>query len=232
MFEVTCLDSNGNTINNFTQWDVDQKITLVLKGYDIVIAPQVHFCNKNVDEALVVRSTIIDENTIVADVPNSLLREHYPLLIYIYLTDGEDVSSQRTILSTEIPVRKRTKPSDYFYTENIERITAEQIKEEVKSAIVDEINSNDIMFSSVTLVDTVTGTPYKIYAANHYIHISDEVDLNDVALNSITFFNTEDNPNMNVHRKYKVYVSEGDVFVTEVEEDKDETEVEEGEGEV
>ena len=232
MFEVTCLDSNGNTINNFTQWDVDQKITLVLKGYDITIPPQVHFCNKNTDEAFVVRSTIINENTIVAKVPNKLLEEHYPLLVYIYLTDSEDVTSQRTVLSTEIPIRKRMRPSDYFYTENIERITANQIKEEVKHEIVEEINSNDIMFKSVTLVDTITGTPYKIYAANHYIHLSNEVDLNDVALNSITFFDSEENPNPNTGKKYKVYLADGDVFVAEVKEDKEETEIEEGEGEV
>lgn len=220
MFEVTCLDSNGNTINNFTQWDIDQEVTLVLNGYDIVIPPQVHFCNKNSKEALIVRSTIIDGNTIVASVPNSLLREHYPLLIYIYLTDSEDVSSQRTILSTEIPIRKRIKPSDYFYVENIERITAQQIKKEVKNEIVDEINSNDIMFSSVTLVDTVTGRPYKIYAANHYIHLSDEVDLNDVALNSITFFDSEEDPN--VGKKYKVYLADGDVMLSTVEENEGE----------
>lgn len=223
MFEVTCLDSNGNTINNFTQWDIDQEVTLVLNGYDIVIPPQVHFCNKNSKEALIVRSTIIDGNTIVASVPNSLLREHYPLLIYIYLTDSEDVSSQRTILSTEIPIRKRIKPSDYLYVENIERITAQQIKKEVKNEIVDEINSNDIMFKSVTLVDTVTGRPYKIYAANHYIHLSDEVDLNDVALNSITFFDSEEDPN--VGKKYKVYLADGDVLLSEVEESENEGEV-------
>lgn len=223
MFEVTCLDSNGNTINNFTQWDIDQEVTLVLNGYDIVIPPQVHFCNKNSKEALIVRSTVIDGNTIVASVPNSLLREHYPLLIYIYLTDSEDVSSQRTILSTEIPIRKRIKPSDYLYVENIERITAQQIKKEVKNEIVDEINSNDIMFKSVTLVDTVTGRPYKIYAANHYIHLSDEVDLNDVALNSITLFDSEEDPN--VGKKYKVYLADGDVLLSEVEESENEGEV-------
>ena len=53
-------------------------------------------------------------------------------------------------------------------------------EEEVKHEIVEEINSNDIMFKSVTLVDTITGTPYKIYAANHYIHLSNEAKQNMV----------------------------------------------------
>lgn len=135
MFEVTCLDAYGNGINSFTQWDVDQKIVITLEGCDknyLDIAPEVHFCNIKSKEALIVRSTVSNGNTITAFVPNILLQEHYPLLVYVYLTDSIDVSSQRTILKTEIPIRKRTKPSDYLYVENIERITAEMIKEEIE----------------------------------------------------------------------------------------------------
>ena len=32
MYEVTCLDLDGNTINNFFQWDIDQKIVIKVKG--------------------------------------------------------------------------------------------------------------------------------------------------------------------------------------------------------
>lgn len=140
MFEVTCLDAYGNSINSFTQWDVDQKVVITLDGCDsnyLDIAPEVHFCNVKRDEALIVRSTVSNRNTITAFVPNQLLQEPYPLLVYVYLTDSVDVSSQRTILRTEIPVRKRAKPSDYLYVENIERITAEMIKEEIEEDVQD-----------------------------------------------------------------------------------------------
>lgn len=138
MYEVNCLDVYGNTIYNFFQWDVDQKIVVKLDGCDkdyLDIAPEVHYCNIKSKEAYVVRSVVSNRDTITAEVPNILLQQPYPLLVYIYLTDHIDVSSQKTILRSEIPVRKRHKPSDYLFVENIERITAEQIKEEIETDI-------------------------------------------------------------------------------------------------
>lgn len=135
MYEVPCLDINGDTINKFYQWDIDQKIAINLEGCDVNYlknAPEVHFCNSSRKEALVVRSTVSNHDTITVDVPNILLQEAYPLLVYVYLTDANDSSSQKTILYSEIPVRKRAKPSDYLYVENITRVTAEMIKKEIE----------------------------------------------------------------------------------------------------
>ena len=135
MYEVPCLDLNGDTINKFYQWDIDQKIVINLEGCDVNYlknAPEVHFCNSSRKEALVVRSTVSNHDTITVDVPNILLQEAYPLLVYVYLTDANDSSSQKTILYSEIPVRKRAKTSDYLYVENITRVTAEMIKKEIE----------------------------------------------------------------------------------------------------
>lgn len=135
MYEVPCLDLNGDTINKFYQWDIDQKIVINLEGCDVNYlknAPEVHFCNSSRKEALVVRSTVSNHDTITVDVPNVLLQEACPLLVYVYLTDADDSSSQKTILYSEIPVRKRAKPSDYLYVENITRVTAEMIKKEIE----------------------------------------------------------------------------------------------------
>lgn len=208
MYEVTCLDLDGNTINNFFQWDIDQKIVIKVKGCAsdyLRIEPEVHFSNSKRDEALVVRSlrtgivnnvanvmsqpsdgsdiiatlnsgdNIVyteyvpgvenvgtayetsrewcvfeyrnanryikqsnitrDMETITVSVPNLLLQEPYPLLVYVYLTDSDDVSSQKTVLYTEIPVRKRAKPHDYMYVENITSVTAEKIKSEIEENV-------------------------------------------------------------------------------------------------
>ena len=59
MYEVTCLDLDGNTINNFFQWDIDQKIVIKVKGCAsdyLRIEPEVHFSNSKRDDAIVVRS--------------------------------------------------------------------------------------------------------------------------------------------------------------------------------
>lgn len=145
MYEVQCLDLDGNTIDNFFQWDCDQHIIIELKGCDekyLSNNPEVHFTNKSREESLICRSSVkssnIEANTtgdvIIAEVPNILLQEPYPLLVYVYLTDADDYKAQRTILYSEIPVRKRNKPSDYLYIENVSRITAENIKSEISAS--------------------------------------------------------------------------------------------------
>ena len=221
MYEVNCFDLDGNAINNFFQWDVDQKIVINVKGCAsdyLKFEPDVHFSNSKRNEALVVKSLrtgiIInggtdikaqpddsskhiatlnegdkviyteyipdtenvdtpsetsrewcmfeykntnryiksanierDMETIIVSVPNILLQEPYPLLVYVYLTDSDDVSSQKTVLYTEIPVRKRAKPHDYMYIENISSITADTIENRIaqnvikaKSDAIDAIN--------------------------------------------------------------------------------------------
>lgn len=168
MYEVPCLNLSGDTINRFYQWDIDQKIVIDLNGCDeryLQNPPEVHFSNSSRKEALVVRSTVKYSGDdvavhIIADIPNILLQEPYPLLVYVYLTDADDSSSQKTILYSEIPVRKRAKPSDYLYVENITRITAEMIKKEIESSTetartnaINEIN-NVKTKSIATVTDT------------------------------------------------------------------------------
>lgn len=138
MYEINCSDIYGNTIYNFFQWDVDQKIVINLDGCDedyLNIAPEFHYSNAKTKDAYVVRSVVSNRDIITAPVPNILLQEPYPIQVYVYLTDSRHVSSQKTILYSEIPVRKRDRPSDYLYVENIERITAEKIKHEIEADI-------------------------------------------------------------------------------------------------
>lgn len=191
MYEVPCLNLNGDTINRFYQWDIDQKIVIDLNGCDeryLQNPPEIHFSNSSRKEALVVRSTVkysgddvaVQDDSvatmhardiIIADIPNILLQEPYPLLVYVYLTDADDSSSQKTILYSEIPVRKRAKPSDYLYVENITRITAEMIKKEIEAstetARTNAINKiNNVKTKSIatvtdtrdTAVNTITQT--------------------------------------------------------------------------
>ena len=134
MFGVECFDTHDEPISYYTQWDINQTLKIVLYGMDdgyMKTAPYVHFANIKSSEALVVRSTLQGDDTVLVDIPNQLLQEPYPLLIYVYLNDSSDAGSQRKIVKIEIPVHKRAKPSDYEYVENIDRITAEVIKQEI-----------------------------------------------------------------------------------------------------
>lgn len=114
MFEVTCLDAYGEIVNSFTQWDIDQ--TLTIKDSGLTVAPAFHFCNKNSTEALVVASTIDEDGVLTVKVPNILLTEATPVIAYIYAYAS--TTSAKTVATIRIPVEKRVKPSDYAYDDD------------------------------------------------------------------------------------------------------------------
>jgi len=160
MFGVECFDTHDEPISHYTQWDINQTLKIVLYGMDdgyMKNAPYVHFANIKRSEALVVRSTLQGDDTVLVDIPNQLLQESYPLLIYVYLNDSSDASSQRTIVKIEIPVHKRARPSDYEYVENIDKITAEVIKQEIYDDVMDEVHGGNIAYPYVTFIDESTG---------------------------------------------------------------------------
>ena len=169
MFGVGCFDTHDNPIDHYTQWDVDQKLKIVVYDADdnlLKNAPYVHFANVKSTEALVVRSTVEGTDTIIVEIPNSLLQESWPLLVYVYLNDSLDAHSQKTIIKIEIPVHKRVKPSDYEYVENIERITAEVIKQEVTDEFVDNITSGELSLPYVYIIDATNGGKQRIGVSN------------------------------------------------------------------
>lgn len=169
MFEVECLDPYDVPIEYYTQWDVNQKMKIVLHNCEdglLTIPPNIHFANARHKEAYVVRSSVENGNTIIVNVPNVLLEESAPLLVYVYLTDRNEVSSQKTIVKIDIPVRKRARPNNYDYVENIERITAQQIKREIKEELADDMYDSVLSLKGVTFRDVVTGVLHKLYVSN------------------------------------------------------------------
>lgn len=141
MYEVTCLDSNGDIVTSLTQWDTNQ--SLIIEDSDFDIAPIFHFCNKNSERALGVKS-VLKDGVITVDVPNTLLREPYTITAYVYLykgTNNEKEKSGKTVDVIRIPVRPKPQPTDFEYVDNlnvvyIEDLIAEvhQFHEEVKNA--------------------------------------------------------------------------------------------------
>lgn len=171
MFGIECYDMHDKPLDHYTQWDVNQVLKVkVLDADDTLLdnAPCVHFANVKSTEALVVKSTVSGSNTIVVDVPNKILEEPWPLLVYIYLQDSSDAESQKTIIRIEIPVVKRVRPSDYEYVENIDRITADSIKSEIMDGIYDQfaesIADGSVAFPYVTILDSSNSKKQKVGA--------------------------------------------------------------------
>ena len=149
MFEVTCWDSYDRVIENLTQWDINQTLYIkdIYNDFGLTEAPMFHFCNKNSKEALVVQSTIKDNNVIAVKVPNILLQESFPLIAYMYvysipseqeiddLTDVVSSASAKTLVAIKLAVKPRVKPSQYKYVENIDSLTVAQIEKEIKDRL-------------------------------------------------------------------------------------------------
>lgn len=168
MFEITCLDSYGNAIEYFTQWDIDQKISVTISDYAEYysnLAPEVHFSNSKSETCRVMGddNVWVEGEVLTSKVPNELLQEPYPIHVYVYLTGiGENNTSQQTVLQTEILVRKRPKPDDYKYAENITSYTIQYAKD----TLVSEIENGEFAIKNFFMVDVTTGTGYKLYIDN------------------------------------------------------------------
>lgn len=143
MFEVTCLDSYGEIVTKFTQWDIDQ--SLIVENSGLNTAPLFHFCNKNSKEALKVVSTMKDDGSIVVKVPNILLQEALPIIAYVYAYATE--TSAKTIATIRLPVTARVKPSEYKYVENIDVISADKLEKR----ITDKLQELDDKYNDVTV---------------------------------------------------------------------------------
>lgn len=89
---------------SFYQWDLDQQLVVA----DSTI-PEVHFCNRTDECSLVCETYVVDGLTLV-NVPNILLQDSWDINVYAY--DGK-----ATKHSARFEVKRRTKPSDYVYTE-------------------------------------------------------------------------------------------------------------------
>lgn len=93
---------------SFYQWDLNQRLVA-----DFKVGDEVHFHNNQEPTALVVL-TYEFGGKIVADVPNILLQQAYPITAYRYVYDGTSACTreERTFL-----VEERVQPSDYVYNE-------------------------------------------------------------------------------------------------------------------
>lgn len=145
MFEVNSYDENGNQIYYFTQWDLNRKLVIYLPDYDLSILPEVHFCNKKSDEALVVKPSIHNnqEKAIIADVPNILLQEPYPISAYVYMSNVKN-DEQKTVVATTIVVNARVKPASYIYEDNVDYDTTD-IEQRIYERLVAYLSSDASM---------------------------------------------------------------------------------------
>lgn len=150
----------------FYQWDIDRK--LIVNDSEI---KEVHFCNRT-DDCSLVCETYIEDGVTVANVPNILLQSDWRIRAYAY--DGKYTKHE-----VSYDVIKRTKPTDYVYTET-ETVNY--------SSLLDRMNQIDENIEK-TVEDYLTENPVEVdltgYATEKYVDDAitaidiPEVDLSD-----------------------------------------------------
>ena len=94
-----------NDLDGFYQWDLDR---IIIVEDDTI--NQVHFSNRTSEISLVVDVLTNEDGIRYANVPNVLLMEVWDLIVYAW-----DIN--HTKFEEKYKIHKRTKPSDYVYTE-------------------------------------------------------------------------------------------------------------------
>ena len=128
--------------DHFFQWDSNQK--LIISDDSIT---EVHFSNRTTECALVVE--VYEYNGYrVADVPNILLQDNWPIRVYAFCDNSY------TKVEKIYEVTKRSRPSDYVYTET-EVKTWEVLEERINNAI----KETGYYTPNVTAEGVLTWTP-------------------------------------------------------------------------
>lgn len=157
----------------FYQWDINRQVIV-----DDPTIKEVHFCNKTDDCSLVVevkQTEVFADNKVlfvqsVADVPNILLQNDFPIRVYAYCNDGY------TKIEEVFKVKSRTKPADYVYEETpiitfnemLRRIeeTGQEVIASIPDAVQEAITQNTELLDTVTIDVTncnkETSTPIEV----------------------------------------------------------------------
>ena len=98
--------------NELWQWDTGRQI--IITPEENAIVDEVHFSNAYSKDALVVKPQVNEQGSIVADIPNILLWQVFPINVYVVM---DFPNGKGTIYEEQLKINPRKKPSDYVYTE-------------------------------------------------------------------------------------------------------------------
>ena len=171
MSNIICYDSDGNFLTNLYQWDNNQTITI--RGIPILHTPVFHFCNRLSKGALVV-SPKVSEGDITVAIPNILLQQAEPIMVYLY--QNTENNGSRTVHTIHLPVLPRPKPDDYEYNENIDYTSIALLDAKITS-LYETVDVDKFMTiaenASVIMEDTQNAATVALQAAARAEQVAD-----------------------------------------------------------
>lgn len=103
-------------ILGLTQWDYGQRLKIC--GTKIEQETEIHFGLLGERETIVQIAEYVDGDLEV-DIPNELLEDGRGIMAYVYISDGIDGKTVRTV---SMPVERRARPGDFVNHDNIDAI--------------------------------------------------------------------------------------------------------------
>ena len=107
MANVT-IEKTTYKVDKLYQWDKNQE--LIIYGLSLAKAPEIHFTNDAMENAIVRQATMDQQGVITVEIPNSLLQKPYKIHAYVCTYENDTFKSLYLI---SIPMIARNKPLDY-----------------------------------------------------------------------------------------------------------------------
>lgn len=131
MKRINAYDLNNELVTLLIQWDKGVYLYFNDNVFDNNYA--VHFFNDNMDEAMVMESSLDSKGILSVKIPDEILTYGKPIIGYICtLNDNE----YRNAYRFRILVRKRPKPSNYIHTENEDYIILDSKLKEIENSVI------------------------------------------------------------------------------------------------
>lgn len=156
-----------NGREHFFQWDSNQKLVI-----DDRTIKEVHYCNRTDDCSLPVECYELD-GLWIAEVPNELLQQAYPLRVWA-------VCGDYTKIEERFKVKAKTKPTDYVYTPT-EVKRYDDLEQKIEEALSDEAISEAV--SEYLVENPPQAVDLTPYATKEYVGEAIEaIDIPEVNL--------------------------------------------------
>lgn len=126
MLEVNFTNYDTYSADTLTQWDTNQK--LKISGLNLSVVPTLLFTNRLSITAEPIPATM-ENGAIICDIPNGLLTEAYPIIVYIRVTQ---LGVTNTVGKIKIAVIPAKKPDDYTFIDNIQLVTYSDIQAQIE----------------------------------------------------------------------------------------------------
>lgn len=151
MKRIKCYDKNGNSINHLIQWDKNQEI--YVDDLENGIIPESHFAvATNQNEARIYIDAVSLEkingiNMVKVIIPNELLLEETKLYVFLYYIHNDaDTHPETTEYFVEIPIKKKPRPSDQIYEDNLIFLSLTVLKNKLND-LQEQVDENETVLN-------------------------------------------------------------------------------------